>query len=70
MRVQVCGVHVRWSVDVRAWGGGGEGVRLVGVFGKVGADGYLFVDEDGTGISAIIQLTGLKECPSISMGEL
>jgi Ca2+-binding RTX toxin-like protein len=40
------------------------------VFGKVGADGYLFVDEDGTGISAIIQLTGLKECPSISMGEL
>jgi hypothetical protein len=40
------------------------------VFGKVGPDGYLFVDEDGTGISAIIQLTGLKECPSISMGEL
>ncbi|NDC09386.1 MAG: hypothetical protein EBZ75_08560 [Oxalobacteraceae bacterium] len=40
------------------------------VFGKVGADGYLFVDEDGTGISAIIQLTGLKECPSISTGVL
>jgi hypothetical protein len=36
------------------------------VFGKVGADGYLFMDPDGTGISAIIQLVGVKECPSIS----
>jgi hypothetical protein len=36
------------------------------VFGKVGPDGYLFMDTDGTGISAIIQLVGVKECPSIS----
>jgi Ca2+-binding RTX toxin-like protein len=36
------------------------------VFGKVGPDGYLFMDPDGTGISAIIQLVGVKECPSIS----
>ena len=35
------------------------------VFGKVGGDGYLIVDNDGVGISAIIQLTGLKEFPTI-----
>jgi hypothetical protein len=36
------------------------------VFGKVGPDGYLFMDADGAGITAIIHLIGVKESPSIS----
>ncbi len=35
------------------------------VFGTVGNDGYLAVDNDGTGVTHLIQLVGVRQLPSI-----
>lgn len=39
--------------------------KVKAVFGTVGNDGYLAVDDDGDGVTHLIQLVGVKQAPSI-----